>query len=1820
MSRLSSLLSFAAGSTMSPQNRTTDGLTRLRFTLETLPGSKKYIFMPATRCEILSELYETFWGSHGSFFLPNAISFLPVQVLLSEVQTRYGFHGAGGEPPIIPGRSCGHIFTKGESCYRCKDCALDDSCVMCARCFHATKHEGHNVSFYIAQQSGGCCDCGDQEAWRYPIGCRYHPPASESDAIFAPENTPRASTRSLNFGATQATAPNRPHVPPELWDSMSRTVAYVLDFILDTLDYSPDETLLPTTEQALTDQPSADPLKKDLYAIVVWNDDKHSFDEVIRHLADTCGCSVEEASNHASKIDEQGRDVVEMNNYSPRLLEIAQAIARIDLGVTVRRAYDTFREQIAGVLIEWLLDLTKCRLLSDTMVIREVIATEFISPRKRDIHSLLQNPECAKVLHDINGPSRLDWMFLYHTRLWKKPRLSLKEIYVSILTLSHEHKITLAVHYASVYHWIIDSYLLVDREAETSIKYFALQLFTVPSVAAHIVQGHQIISRLLSIITSFFTNQIRDKRVAYPPDPRAVIDVDTFPFKSKRFMPVFSDLRYIAHNQSVQQLIAHDLSYIEQFASTCKLFMCINPNKRAAESHVEYETDAWISVFNVTLSLSRVIKVYGEAFAVASPLELVGALHTVIDNLMEVCNLADPRIDRSKFQETKWHGATVGEKTVGVVEFDIMEGWVSFHHSLHWLLAELLKHVNLLSDEALQPHGYESLRHVIKCRVSYLGILTIIDFPLRVLAVVAQIRTGLWVRNGFVIRGQLMHYRDFMLRELCYDQDLFIMQSAFVMLDDPDLVLISIIDRFNLIPWFNGSIVSPVYEGSQLFSMVEEVLYVFITILSENANAGQIDMRSAVRREIIHALAVGPCPYTDLVKRVAERMVDDVCFDHVLREVANFRAPVSTMDTGIYELKDECFDEINPFFYHYSRNKREEVETILKTRLKKKTGATDPVVVPRSIGIRHGPYQVLSNVFGSKVLLHVMFFCINNILLCSEKSKKPAPSSEPILDQALHLVMLGIVERGRSFAELLATCKPENHKGLVDVLCALEHHPGFKPHKSRVDWILNRLEEHIQSEVQSKRRVVDKANGPADPEEARKRAAKARQEAIMKQMKAQQSSFAMNFEEDFEDEEDESNKRRTEERPVSFGTCIVCQEDLNSSKGFGALGLIQPSRLVRKHPEGQIYHVNEALSTPESLDRPVPPRLGTQFPPEDAELRDAQKKANNQLFDGFPSHYTKFGLVGSVCSHMMHLDCFQVYNVSIKQRHRAQGQRNHPESIARKEYLCPLCKSLGNVVLPVSLPATAALNSQPFSDWVRSVGITILKSRPDPQLDSLQAKTGTGEFVFWAAQDTGYLPYAKSDQSGNADWHKMLDTLIVVTKSFSQQTRHLRERPEPELTERGAGLYLPEDLVGYTLGMIEIAQRGMGDMSNLLVDRIPDSTYMLLRGMIANLTKLAALHFRIRPDEGRDAIRQAIVKRLLPEWSRTSLTSLPYPLLLRDPLTILVETAAVAPEMLRHALIPLYYACLARIVIGMIYVLNKCRPTNAVPIHNRRYEALFGDLRTFCMSVVRQSPVIEHTAEIVYDSFGDGRMEKLLYSFTLPFLRRAAILCRAMLPRQFPAPECDSGDTNEYSRLLQLLGIPPLAELPNHDTLKTLLFGWCSHYGQSHAASQLNCGVYLEFCSIYRIVELPHVLDTLFGEEDRLTVCKRCKTVPVDAAICLACGAVCCMQSHCCREFDTKERGECNLHTRECGGAVGLFFLVKRCSLLYLYAGNGTFVQAPYLDVHGEMDVSMRRGRRQYLHFARWEEVRKAWLNHGIPTLIARKLESTVDSGGWETL
>ena len=91
--------------------------------------------------------------------------------------------------------------------------------------------------------------------------------------------------------------------------------------MLDTLNYFPDEPMVPVNEAKLRLQPSADPIMKDQYCIVLWNDDKHSYDEVTNLVMEMTGRTHEEAVALVRWIDEQGQDIIDMNSNVPRLLE-----------------------------------------------------------------------------------------------------------------------------------------------------------------------------------------------------------------------------------------------------------------------------------------------------------------------------------------------------------------------------------------------------------------------------------------------------------------------------------------------------------------------------------------------------------------------------------------------------------------------------------------------------------------------------------------------------------------------------------------------------------------------------------------------------------------------------------------------------------------------------------------------------------------------------------------------------------------------------------------------------------------------------------------------------------------------------------------------------------------------------------------------------------------------------------------------------------------------------------------------------------------------------------------------------------------------------------------------------------------------------------------------------------------------------------------------------------------------------------------------------------------------------------------------------------
>ena len=56
---------------------------------------------------------------------------------------------------------CGLVWNANFVAYRCRECAISPCMSLCADCFQAGNHAGHDFNMFKSQ-AGGACDCGDE--------------------------------------------------------------------------------------------------------------------------------------------------------------------------------------------------------------------------------------------------------------------------------------------------------------------------------------------------------------------------------------------------------------------------------------------------------------------------------------------------------------------------------------------------------------------------------------------------------------------------------------------------------------------------------------------------------------------------------------------------------------------------------------------------------------------------------------------------------------------------------------------------------------------------------------------------------------------------------------------------------------------------------------------------------------------------------------------------------------------------------------------------------------------------------------------------------------------------------------------------------------------------------------------------------------------------------------------------------------------------------------------------------------------------------------------------------------------------------------------------------------------------------------------------------------------------------------------------------------------------------------------------------------------------------------------------------------------------
>jgi hypothetical protein len=53
------------------------------------------------------------------------------------------------------------------------DCVVGVGSAICEKCYHEGDHHKHEFVMYHSE-SGGCCDCGDKDAWKEEGFCKMH--------------------------------------------------------------------------------------------------------------------------------------------------------------------------------------------------------------------------------------------------------------------------------------------------------------------------------------------------------------------------------------------------------------------------------------------------------------------------------------------------------------------------------------------------------------------------------------------------------------------------------------------------------------------------------------------------------------------------------------------------------------------------------------------------------------------------------------------------------------------------------------------------------------------------------------------------------------------------------------------------------------------------------------------------------------------------------------------------------------------------------------------------------------------------------------------------------------------------------------------------------------------------------------------------------------------------------------------------------------------------------------------------------------------------------------------------------------------------------------------------------------------------------------------------------------------------------------------------------------------------------------------------------------------------------------------------------------
>ncbi|XP_030854338.1 E3 ubiquitin-protein ligase UBR2 isoform X2 [Strongylocentrotus purpuratus] len=1172
-----------------------------------------------------------------------------------------------------PPQLCGHVFKNGEPTYSCRDCAMDPTCVLCIDCFQKSAHKSHRYKMNTSG-GGGYCDCGDEEAWKQEPFCELHS---------------RAAT----------------HVQQDPLDNLPQEMKARAVMLFRMLLRHCYRILFLDEPKDIPDDLQGSNSIPDVYCTMLFNDEVHTYEQVISSLKKAVECSRKAALQFATIVDKDGRSAVRRGNErdcerAKNVIE--RSTSRLNstpLKVLVMNMVVVAHQTCALKLLNWLSTVAGG---SDAM--RVLLCQELLS--------IKEEGQVTAVIEES---------MLNDTHLWKVARAQWHQLFMSTLLMDSEHKKQFAVLFTKHYPTILVDYSTIDdHDHALSISSLSVQIFTVPTVSRMLVEEHNL---LFVILRSFVdqTIQFRDGRghLQFRRNP---------PPSIRRALYGLLDLRYVLSNKpeswtgDLRDRVMEGVTVLVELLSSMH---CMDSVLRQVGHHIEYEPE-WEMAISMQMKLGPCLTLL---------LEWCASDRSLLIKAYRATMAALRKLSRDQQREN----VEIEDKTYSCIKYSVSSMTVSIHYALVRFLAGLHLHLGqyelgfytegLMNGPSLLPEE-------------------LIEDPLRTQVLIAQVHAGMWRRNGYSLLNQIYYYQNVKCQTEMYDKDVIMLQIGGSLMEPNDFMA-SLVTRFDLVRCWTRDFEeskSPEDCSAHLPIITEEFLGLLIVLFCERyvKGVGNVSDEARVRREVLHQLCISPMAHSELTRALPEDHCHETGMESVIHDIADFKKPAGGVGKGMYELKASCLDEYSPYFYHYSKVDQTKSEEQIRQRRKQED--KPQLILPYAMPALMPSFQPLL-----RILYSDTFMFIIKTLLVRIRKPKGIHLTDNIVHRTLYLVGVALIEAEASHKEgnpmSFIIKGAQGSPNMFEALQSLVGHQRIESNKDFLEWLIKKYEAMLKlaghtTSTQMKpppapaARSAEELDKEAEEKRNRQEMARKRREHLMKQMSAMQKNFIRENPEFFDATNEGGSPRHRTASTCSMETGDVPAHDypccLGPRHSPSVMAESSTATCILCQEEEDITFDGKAMVLAAFIQRSTVLSKARQKTIEDGEKFDPL----------FASSDLYWGTNVSTCGHIMHSTCWQGFFESLlakEQRRnlRMRGILNY--DISQHQFLCPLCETLSNTVIPL-LPSVVGLQNATqegapverksgetavnLQEWLEGIQKTLQASAQQKEFEKEQEEAG----------------------------------------------------------------------------------------------------------------------------------------------------------------------------------------------------------------------------------------------------------------------------------------------------------------------------------------------------------------------------------------------------------------------------------------------------------------------------------------------------------------